>query len=226
MPERVENFTEDAERGFTDADPIEQAVKEQVLVVRGSVKELARVLLEVSLNQAYQAGVAPLDKESSKLWKEVESLRKAHRELSPRIEARSRLLSHEVDACVASGDDAGAVSKRTQLEEEEKGLTELGDKINSLSSRIHSITQEKQQIAVETFERAFPEFPKATFGLIEAVVDLLDALKEGLFAYTQANDISGSFRPFHVTGLTPNELPGSNRQLSRRVDAWFAPKRR
>ena len=71
----------------------------------------------------------------------------------------------------------------------------------------------------------------ATFALIEATIDLLEGLKKGLFDYVQTADIAGNFpstlpKQYHLDNLLPNELPGSDRQLSRRVDVWFGPRRR
>lgn len=208
-----------------------EVVQEQITAVCEAVKELRRVLLESALMEEYQKAVAPLDQEAGKITAEIQVLSNARDELKPRLGARQRLLAIEIDQCVAVGDDQGAVARRREVEELAKSLSELGNKIDQHGARLTAIGSERSRLAKEVFLSAYPAFPKATFALLEVTVDLLDALKQGMFDYTQATGISGDFpdqlpKQYHVSGLTPNELPGSDRALSRRLDNWFGPVRR
>jgi hypothetical protein len=219
MPEPVENLIEESQG----------IVKEQVEVVRAAVRELQRVLLENSLMQAYREAAAPLDAEAAHLITQIQTLSKSRDELTPRLEARRRLLATEVDVCIAAGNDDEAAGKRAQVEEEEKRLSELGERIGRDAGRLQAIGAEKSRAAVQIFEAAYPEFRVASFAMIEGLLDLLDGLKKGLFDYTTATGISGDPdrlpKSYHIQNLLPNELPGSDRQLSGRVDIWLGTRR-
>ncbi len=222
MPEHVENLI---------SDEIQRVVREQIESVRGAVRELQHVLLETALMQAYREATAPLDEEAASLTAEIQALVNARDKLKPRLEARRRLLATEIDVCIAAGNDAEAAAKRAQVEEEEERLRDLGEKITQYRDRCAAIGAQRARLAKEIFLSAYPQLPLATFALIEATIDLLDSVKQGMFDYAQATGISGDFpdqlpKSYHIQNLTPNELPGSDRVLSRRIDNWFGPARR
>jgi seryl-tRNA synthetase len=212
-------------------DEIQRVVREQIETVREAVKELQRVLLDTSLTEAFQSVAAPLDAEAAHLITEIQTLSKSRDELTPRLAARRRLLAIEIDQCIAAGNDAEAAAKRSQAEEEEKRLRDLGEKINQYGDRCAAIGAQKSRLAKEIFESAYSLFPVATFSLLGATVDLLDGLKQGMFDYAESTGISGDFpnqlpKSYHIGNLCPTELPGSDRVLSRRIDNWFGPARR
>jgi hypothetical protein len=212
-------------------DEIQRVVTKQIETVREAVRELQRVLLDTSLTEAFQSVAVPLDAEAAALTAEIQALVNARDELKPRLEARRRLLAIEIDQCIAAGDDQGAVARRAQAEEEEKRLRDLGEKITHYGDRCAAIAVERMRAAKAIFEAAYPQFPLATFALIETTVDLLDGLRQGMFTYGEASGISGDFpnqlpKSYHVQNLVPTTLPGSDRVLSRRIDSWFGPARR
>jgi DNA-binding FrmR family transcriptional regulator len=214
-----------------DNDEIRLVVEEQIATVRGAVGELQQVLLKSALMEAYQKGVAPLNEEDANLAGEIEGLESAHSQLKPRLESRHRLLAIEVDQCIVAGDAEGAAVKLAQVEAEEKRLHDLGNEIDRYRARRSAITEEKRGLGKQIFESAYPEFPRATFAMIEATIDLLEGLKKGLFDYVQATDIVGNFpymlpKQYHLDNLLPSEMPGSDRLLFRRVLAIFGPQRR
>jgi DNA-binding FrmR family transcriptional regulator len=211
-------------------EEIEQVVQEQIDTVRGAGRELQRVLLETALMEEYRKATAPLDEEAGNLAEEIQTLVNARDELTPRLEARRRLLATEIDQCIAAGNDEEAATKRRQQEQEETRLRAMGEKITQYGDRCAAISKEKQDLGKQIFESAYPDFPKATFAILEATIDLLDGLRQGMLDYAETTGISGTFpymlpKQYHLDNLLPNPLPGSNRQLFYRVDACFGRRR-
>jgi hypothetical protein len=210
-------------------EEVERIVREQVQTVCGAVRELARVLL-ACLNDRYRETTASLEQESSALWNELSLLQKSYEELRPRLEAQHRVTERQIDECLASGDDRGAAAKRAQIEEEQNRLTQLAGKIAAHRARMHAIPGEMRRIAGEVLADVYELFPLASFSLIAATLDLLDGLRDGLFRFAesvpgQEDPVSPLIRRFYFERLLPTTMPGSNAELSRRVDRWFGPAR-
>lgn len=198
---------------------VEQVVRDQIAVMHGAVRELTRAVLSTALNEAYQKRVAGLNLESRPLANELQVIEKNCAELRPRLEARHRIFERQIDELLAAGDDGAAAAKRAEMEEEGKGLCQLAEKIDALATRLNAIAEEEGRLAQKVFTEAFPLFPLATFAVIAATIELLDALKAGMYQFAEATGIQVR-RPW-LEQLIPSTMPGSDHKLYARMREWF-----
>ncbi len=217
----------------TKGDNVMYQGKEEVKRVKEALENLRRICIDISLTERYRELTRPLDDEVSSLVAETEEIKNWQEQRQPQIEAKIELLKREALEALAAGDTEKNQEKNAEIRETQRIIQDQVDRLSFINARgIEAIPAEKKRIAARVFSQMYADTPKATFAVIEAVVDLLDGIWDGILEFQALTRTEGDLpsqqplvRQFHRNALLPTDLPKGGRALSLRVDRWFASKR-
>ena len=218
---------EDAETRFKDIEQTES-------VAVDAISAITRAIVQGVFKDGYKADTEHLDEIERKLEEENKALEESYKDLAPVIEAKCKKLDDEAVDLMAEGKKDESAAKTEEAQKIRQKLADIRQKIEENSENLDSIPEEKADHARQLFQDAWPLIVHACLSVEEALVDSLEKIWAGAIDLnTETQDYWRGDKHFqrNMLGLhyknqmVPSELPGSDKDLSRRFDAFFYPGR-
>lgn len=201
-----------------------------------ALAELGRVLIQEGLFERLGQATADMRKEASDKGAEAERLRRSHSELTPRIEAKLRILDGEIDAAVAAGRDDEAQGKRDEARNLKSNLEQIPEQVRACESRVTALQSQQRQLARRIFEESYPEIRKSLVQVELSLVNLLDRVWDEMNRYARETDnearlampgqphVPALVTMIHKVNLTPYDTGLEGHTFARLLE-WFGGRR-
>jgi len=192
-----------------------------------AMSELRVLLTETALFQQLETLNAPVESEMSAQSELAAELRAKHSKLQPRVAARQRLLTVELDKAVADGQQKDAARLKKEIAESGKELKELDSAANRCENRVNALAGRIAPRSKELFTATYPCIRDSLVIVEKGVCELLDGVWADLQKYAQENNLQGdgfASRPL-ISEMMRCDLTARDRgpesNLFARLRYWF-----
>jgi hypothetical protein len=190
----------------------------KVDAVEKAINELATALTDDLFARLAQVN-GPLEQESREQTEKAATLRESHEKLQPIAEAKSRVLSGEIDKALLEGRTDDVQLKRREIEELKANLQGILTQADGCEARVRQLGEEQTRNWRIVFDQTYPEIRQASCAVVIAAIQFLDKLWAGLQRYSDQSGLA-LLHTYHKDNLTPMEH-GPERAWFQKTLEWF-----